>query len=1199
MAESQSTASVTRPPPDPPSKPDDAADLGVLNAAPTDDSPTIISKNAPRLGDAPGVPLRGRRLAHFELIEPIGVGGMAAVIRARDTQLDRLVALKILPAEMAVDQENVQRFHQEARSAAKLDHENVARVFFCGEDQRLHFIAFEFVEGDNLRTILERRGRLPAATAVNYTLQIAAGLAHAAQRGVVHRDVKPSNIIVTPTGRAKLVDMGLARSMGPQDHALTQSGVTLGTFDYISPEQALEPRDADVRSDIYSLGCTLYHMLTGQAPVPEGTAAKKLHHHQHLKPADPRDLTPGLPDDVVVILNRMMAKRPQDRYPSPEPLVHDLLTAARRMGAVSDVPEGVRSAEAALPHPSNGRPLLFAGLAAALVVALVVLVEVFNKPSAAPTNSVAIGPLPDAPKDKAPASQNQQPVPPADGLKDKGALDRPRVDPPADAVYSEENPTQHGLTDWLNAHKGANRVVIELARDLDVLLSSDEAGLVVSAAEVVVRPKENAPRGRRPTIRFHHNSPTQTKPWAALTLECQKAEVQGVRFLVDASSSDVEMIGLQLRGRARDRCDFTVEKCEFLQTHLLRSHKKRVASLEADLGDADTALLDLKEDCFLCFQEATEALTFHGLRDGHDAVVRRGAVKVKAADCAFGPHLADFRLEGKGAPSTAVEHCTLLVASDRAAAFDFGVGAGGRLDFVACLFARLGVGDAEAPSVVIRQADREPTVVCKDQDGRYYGFDAYWSAPGLDGSAGWADFQMRAEATDSDVAAALPWKENLADALRDYDPAKTPPAPAVAFQVNPQALDLRTRDRTRPVGVERFGGFEVLAPADRQDPLAKNVHIVDPSADDAGPRVHPTLEAAVVVAQPGDVILIKDHGTPLKVEPLLFNRNKPIDLTIRPYPGRRPVLTLATREADPALFRIFDGKLQLEGLEFQLQPADDFHSQAVVALAGSGQCVFRNCVVTLDPNKRRTALSLATLSDGGKLMMKPTDQAPQLTLENCFVRGDGDLLTCGGGRPVELTVTNTLAAIKGSFVNVEASSADAGPAGASGPIALNLRKVTAVVGGNLLHVRGGKEAKALPAVHAAPSACLFVAAKTDGKADPQPLIQLDECDFDESIIKTKLQWEGAGNVYGNVLWMLSETPSDEGMTLAPVAPDKWDAFWGKTSGATGKLQKPFRFAGGAWPEAPYTRSFPNQFRPEATLEAGADLAALPKPADAK
>src|SRR5207244_899566 len=190
----------------------------------------------------------------------------------------------------------------EARAAAKLDHENIARVFFCGEDQRLHFIAFEFVQGENLRTLVDRRGRLPAKEAVHYMLQIAAGLAHAAERGVVHRDIKPSNIIITPDGRAKLVDMGLARSLERKgDTDLTQSGVTLGTFDYISPEQALEPREADVRSDIYSLGCTFYQMLTGQSPVPEGTAAKKLHHHQYVPPVDPRQLNPAIPDELAGI----------------------------------------------------------------------------------------------------------------------------------------------------------------------------------------------------------------------------------------------------------------------------------------------------------------------------------------------------------------------------------------------------------------------------------------------------------------------------------------------------------------------------------------------------------------------------------------------------------------------------------------------------------------------------------------------------------------------------------------------------------------------------------------------------------------------------------------------------------------------------------------------------------------------------------
>src|SRR4051794_15708868 len=343
---------------------------------PTDDAPTVISKS-PRPASTEDVfsgALRGRQLAHFELIEPIGVGGMAAVIRARDMQLERNVALKILPPEMAADPENVRRFHQEARAAAKLDHENIARVFFCGEDQGLHFIAFEFVEGENLRTLLERRGRLPVHETVRYVLQVATGLEHAAARGVVHRDVKPSNIIVSPNGRAKLVDMGLARNMERQDADLTQSGVTLGTFDYISPEQALEPRDADVRSDIYSLGCTFYHMLTGHPPVPEGTAAKKLHHHQHVAPVDPRQINPDIPDEVAFIIGKLMAKNPRDRYQRPVLLVQHLLQVAQKFGAGHDLPEPL-FVDVTLPADPGHRPLVFISLAALLLAGLLFLLS--------------------------------------------------------------------------------------------------------------------------------------------------------------------------------------------------------------------------------------------------------------------------------------------------------------------------------------------------------------------------------------------------------------------------------------------------------------------------------------------------------------------------------------------------------------------------------------------------------------------------------------------------------------------------------------------------------------------------------------------------------------------------------------------------------------------------------------------------------
>src|SRR4051812_18960945 len=325
------------------------------------DPPTVISAARPRAGAFDpniGQGLTGRKLGHFELIESVGAGGMGAVLRARDLDLGRTVALKILPPDMAADPENIVRFKQEARAAARLDHENVARVYYFGEDQGLHFIAFEFVEGDNLRQLMTAHGgTISVPEAVSLMLQVTLGLGHAAERGVVHRDIKPSNIIVTPDGRAKIVDMGLARNLDPRALQLTESGVTLGTFDYISPEQALEPRTANVRSDIYSLGCTFYHALTGHLPVPEGNAAKKLDAQKNLVPPDPRGFNPDIPEDLVAILGRMMAKDPDRRYQDPNHLAANLRGGARRLG----VPVGPPSAHAPpVADPLHRRPRLSA-----------------------------------------------------------------------------------------------------------------------------------------------------------------------------------------------------------------------------------------------------------------------------------------------------------------------------------------------------------------------------------------------------------------------------------------------------------------------------------------------------------------------------------------------------------------------------------------------------------------------------------------------------------------------------------------------------------------------------------------------------------------------------------------------------------------------------------------------------------------------
>lgn len=279
-------------------------------------------------------PAPGTRLGQFELIEYVGGGGMGRVYRAMDTSLGRLVALKVLSREQAADPETLLRFRNEARSAARLNHDGIVQVYYVGEEDGLPFIAFEFVEGVNIRTLVEQKGRLSLAEAVSYTLQVAEALAHAAQRNVVHRDIKPSNILVTADGRAKLIDMGLARLQTADNPAadLTASGVTLGTFDYISPEQARDPRAADVRSDIYSLGCTFFYMLAGRPPFPEGNVLQKLLQHQGEEPPDVRQLRPDLPEEAWRVLRKMMAKDPRRRYQDPSKLIMALLVLAELAG---------------------------------------------------------------------------------------------------------------------------------------------------------------------------------------------------------------------------------------------------------------------------------------------------------------------------------------------------------------------------------------------------------------------------------------------------------------------------------------------------------------------------------------------------------------------------------------------------------------------------------------------------------------------------------------------------------------------------------------------------------------------------------------------------------------------------------------------------------------------------------------------------
>ncbi len=332
-----------------PPRPEGSSSRG---SASSDPQRTVISARAPAGGIGPvaaiqrlesGGLLEGERLGQFLLQKFIGGGGMGVVFRALDTTLNREVAVKVLSRDQSADDEALRRFRNEAQSAARLNHENIARVHYVGEDRGVHYIVFEFIEGVNLRDRVEQNGPLPVGEAVSYTYQIAQALDHASQRDVIHRDIKPSNVLITPDGKAKLVDMGLARlnQVAHADQDLTASGVTLGTFDYISPEQARDPRSADVRSDMYSLGCSFYYMLTGRPPFPDGTVLQKLLQHQADHPPDPRVLRPDLPIEVTWILARLLAKNPAQRFQQASMLAEQLAVLGEKLGLHLSAPPAV------------------------------------------------------------------------------------------------------------------------------------------------------------------------------------------------------------------------------------------------------------------------------------------------------------------------------------------------------------------------------------------------------------------------------------------------------------------------------------------------------------------------------------------------------------------------------------------------------------------------------------------------------------------------------------------------------------------------------------------------------------------------------------------------------------------------------------------------------------------------------------------
>ena len=270
---------------------------------------------------------RFARIGRYQILGTIAKGGMSVVYRASDASRQAEIALKVMLPELTTRPNLLERFQREGRLGAKLQHENIVRVYEAGEQFGIHFMALELVQGIDLDYYLQQKVRLSPAEALQLIGQSARALGYMHEKKIVHRDIKPANFILAQSnGRAtmKLIDLGLAREKNDDESRISRAGTTLGTVDYMAPEQARDGGLADVRSDIYSLGCAWYELLAGRLPFPDGDLAQRIEQHAEVEPPDVRQFNPPTTVAMVKTLQRMMAKDPTCRHQTPAELLQDL-----------------------------------------------------------------------------------------------------------------------------------------------------------------------------------------------------------------------------------------------------------------------------------------------------------------------------------------------------------------------------------------------------------------------------------------------------------------------------------------------------------------------------------------------------------------------------------------------------------------------------------------------------------------------------------------------------------------------------------------------------------------------------------------------------------------------------------------------------------------------------------------------------------
>ncbi len=337
--------------------------------------------------------LEGKHLADCEILARVGQGGMGTVYKARQTELDRFVAIKVLAAQLGHDADFLTRFKREAAAAAQLVHPNIVQVFYAGHQDEQHFFVMEFVDGESVQQKLLRERRLPPVEALAICAAVAQGLDYAWRRSkLIHRDIKPDNIFLSTAGEVKLGDLGLAKYASGTHSSLTITGAYIGTPYFVSPEQARGSKEIDFRADIYSLGCTLFYMVSGKLPYGgEGVDALSLmYQHVHEPPPDIARVWPDCPASLAQLIGRMIQKKPEDRFQSYEELLAGLRATLAALqgggvplvtlpGTAAPKPDSVPASAPTLPGVTRIAPAPVAGRAPRklfIVGALVVLAAV-------------------------------------------------------------------------------------------------------------------------------------------------------------------------------------------------------------------------------------------------------------------------------------------------------------------------------------------------------------------------------------------------------------------------------------------------------------------------------------------------------------------------------------------------------------------------------------------------------------------------------------------------------------------------------------------------------------------------------------------------------------------------------------------------------------------------------------------------------